>query len=127
MKNVKWHMPVKPGPAKHSAQPALAIRTTYPDLAAVRQNSLDVQQHLPGIQRVLQNIRQYRHVIPSLGIEFFQQTGVDLETPFSRHGSGPLIELQALHSKSSARIQAQATAFIAANIEQPPRATSRMK
>src|SRR4029077_5703667 len=88
---------------------------------------MNIPEHLPGIQRVLKDIREHRYVVGSHGRIIPKQTRIHVEAGISGLHRGPLVELQALRLKSVASVELQAAAFIAPDIEKPPRTASRMK
>src|SRR5277367_4183068 len=127
MRNVKRNMPVDPETAKHFSQAALGVRTANPDLAARSKYSMDADEHPTGIQGVLQDIRQNRDIEERARTKLFQKFGVDVEPGVARDGSGELVEFEPFDLKSIAGVDAQAAAFIAANIEKTPGAARKMK
>jgi hypothetical protein len=61
--DMKRNMPVNPGGAKNLSEPTPAVRAADPDLPAWLQVSAHIQQHLPGIRRMFQDIGKHRNVV----------------------------------------------------------------
>ncbi len=70
MGNMERDMPINPSPAEHTPKPTFTVGATDPDLAVARKNTMDIQKHLPRIQRVFQDVRQDHNVVGSRGVKF---------------------------------------------------------
>jgi len=120
MGNMKRNMPIDPSPAEHTPKPTFTIGTTDPNLPVARKNTMDIQKHLPGIQRVFQDVRQDRDVIGSRGVKFAQQTRVNIEATTTSNGGGSRVELKAFYSKAVPIVDPQTATLVATDIEKPP-------
>ncbi|HMD85300.1 MAG TPA: hypothetical protein VKO18_11460 [Terriglobia bacterium] len=119
--DVKWHMPINPTPPQCTPQPTLTIRTTDPHLSAGSKNAMNILQHLPGIQRVLQYIGQNSDPIGIRGNKILQQTRMNREAGFAGQSRGSFIELKAFHLKAVPTVDPQTATFVATDVEKTPR------
>ena len=73
---------------KQAPEEALAVGTTDPHLATGFQNPINVQQHASGIKRVLQNIREYGHIIERIRAQIGELAHMHLKSGFPCFGHG---------------------------------------
>src|SRR6266481_5262417 len=127
MRNVKRHMPVDPPLAEYRPQPAPAIGAADANLAAAVQNSLNVHQHLPRIENVLQDIRKHSGIETVCRVKFAQRASMDTEPSLTRFRSCCFAEFEAFGLESIAGIDPEVAPLVAADIEQPAGAPQKMK